>query len=71
MSTASINCHSKKVRNWYILQTVLLAIILLLLILNYYYLLSLCKTEKYNIKGKIMNLKKFVSKVVSVIISMT
>ena len=31
-STASINCHSKKVRDWNILHTVLLAIILLLII---------------------------------------
>ena len=32
MSTASINCHSKKVRDCYILHTVLLVIILLLII---------------------------------------
>ena len=32
-STASINCHSKKVRDCYILHTVLLAIILLLIII--------------------------------------
>ena len=31
-STASINCHSKKVRGYYILHTVLLVIILLLII---------------------------------------
>ena len=31
-STVSINCHSKKVRGWYILLIVLLVIILLLLI---------------------------------------
>ena len=31
-STASINCHNKKVRDCYILQTVLLVIILLLMI---------------------------------------
>ena len=31
-STASINCHSKQVRDCYILRTVLLAIILLLII---------------------------------------
>ena len=38
-STASINCHSEKVRNCYILHTVLLAIILLLIIIIicYYY----------------------------------
>ena len=33
MSTASINCHSIKVRDRYILHTVLLAIILLLIII--------------------------------------
>ena len=38
---------------------------------NYYYLLSLYKTKGYNIKWKIMNLKKFVLKIVRVIISMT
>ena len=32
MNTASINCHSKKVRECYILQTVFLMIILLLII---------------------------------------
>ena len=32
-STSSINCHSKKVRDCYILHTVLLAIILLLIII--------------------------------------
>ena len=32
-STASINCHSKKVRDCYILHTVLLVIILLLIII--------------------------------------
>ena len=39
MSTASINCYSKKVRDYYILHTVLLAIILLLIIviICYYY----------------------------------
>ena len=38
---------------------------------NYYYLLSLCKTKRYNIKWKIMNFKKFLLKIVRVIISMT
>ena len=33
MSTASINCHGKKVRDCYILHTVLLVIILLLIII--------------------------------------
>ena len=39
MSTTSINCHSKKVRNWYLLHTVLLGIILPLvfIIICYYY----------------------------------
>ena len=32
-STASINCHSKKVKDCYILHTVLLVIILLLIII--------------------------------------
>ena len=36
-SIASINCHSKKVRDCYILQTVLLVIILLLIITIIYY----------------------------------
>ena len=40
-STASINCHCKKVKDCYILHTV---------IDNYYYLLSLCKTKRYIIK---------------------
>ena len=31
-STASVNCHSKKVKNYYILHTVLLVIILLIII---------------------------------------
>ena len=37
MSTASIDCHSKKVRDSYILDTVLLVIILLLIIIICYY----------------------------------
>ena len=38
-STASINCHIKKVRDCYILHTVLLVIVLLLIIIIicYYY----------------------------------
>ena len=35
MSTALINCHGKKVRDCYILHTVLLVIILLLIITIY------------------------------------
>ena len=68
-STASINCHSKKVRDWYILHTFCL-ISDHITIENYYYL-QLCKTKRYNIKRKIMNFKKFVLKIVRVIISMT
>ena len=45
MTTASINCHSMKVRDFYILHTLLLAIIIT--IDNYYYLLLLCKTKRY------------------------
>ena len=38
MNTASINCHSKKVRGFYISHTVLLVIILMLvIIITYYY----------------------------------
>ena len=37
MSTVSINCLSKKVRDCYILHTVLLVIILLIIIICYYY----------------------------------
>ena len=58
-STASINCHNKKVRDCYIT------------IDNYYYLLLLWKTKMYNIKWKTMNFKKFVSKAACVIISMS
>ena len=38
-STASISCHSKKIRDCYVLHTVLLAIMLLLIIIIicYYY----------------------------------
>ena len=65
MSTASINCHSKKVTDYYILHTVLLATILLLIIS------IICYHYAKNIKWKILNLEKFVLKIVSVIISMT
>ena len=37
---------------------------------NYYYLLPLCKTKRHNIKWKITNFKKFVLKIVRVLISM-
>ena len=68
-STPSINCHSKKVRDCYILHAVLLVIILLLIItiICYHY----AKKKGSNIKWKIMNFKKFVLKIVCVIISMT
>ena len=38
-STASVNCHSKKVKDCYILHTVLLAVMLLLIItiIGYHY----------------------------------
>ena len=66
-SIALINYYSKKERNCYILHTVLLAIILLLIITiichNY--------AKQKGIKWKIMNLKKFVLKIIRVIISMT
>ena len=54
ISTASINCHSKKVRDCYILHTVLLAIVLILIITTicYHY------AKQKGIKWKIMNLKK-------------
>ena len=80
MSTASITCLSKNVRDCYILRTVLLVIMLHFAysfishhftVVNYYYLLSLCKTKRYNIKWKIMSFKKFVLRIICVIISMT
>ena len=44
MSTASTDCHSKKVRDCYILHTVLLVIILVLIIIVicYYYAKQKC-----------------------------
>ena len=56
MSTTSINCHSKKVIDIYFLYSFISDQIS---IDNYYYLLLLCKTKMYNIKWKIMNLRKF------------
>ena len=55
MSTTSINCHSKKVIDIYFLYSFISDQIS---IDNYYYLLLLCKTKRYNIKWKIMNLRK-------------
>ena len=67
MSTALINYHSKKVRDCYILHTVLLVIILLLImtiICNHY--------AEQKIQYKIeKNAFKFVLKIISVIILMT
>ena len=51
VSTASINCHSKKVRDCYISQKVLLIILLLLMIIICYY----AKQKMYIIKWKIMS----------------
>ena len=67
-STASINGHSNKVRYCYILHTVLLAImlVLIIIIICYHY-----AKKRYNIKWKIMSLKKFILNIVRVIISMT
>ena len=66
-SNASTNCHTIKVRDCHILRSF---IIYHNTIENYYYLLSLCKTKRYNKKSKIMNFKKFVLKVLYVIILM-
>ena len=68
-STASINCHSKKSKR--LLYLAYSFISDHITIENYYYLSILCKTKRYNIKWKIMNFKKFVVKIVRVIISMT
>ena len=68
-STASINCHSIKVRDCYISQAILLEIILLLIIIIvicYHYV----KQKGIIWKWKIMKLKKFVLKIVRIIISM-
>ena len=67
-STASMNCHSKKVRLCYILHTLISDPIT---IDNHYNLLLLCKTKMYNTKWKIVNFKKFIVKIVRAIISMT
>ena len=68
-STTSINYHSKKVRECYIFHTAVLVIILRLIITticSYY-----PKTKMYNIKWKIIYFKKFVLKMVHLVISMT
>ena len=53
--TASINCHSKKIQDCYILHTVLIyfLVILLLIITIIYYIYA--KTKMHSIKWKIMN----------------
>ena len=67
-NTASISCHSKTFTYCHILHTVLLEIMLLLIItiICYHY-----AKKKDNIKWKIINFKKFVLKIVRIIISMT
>ena len=71
-NTASINCHSKKVRDCKKARYFTYSFISdHTAIDHYHYLLSLCKTQTYNIKWKIMNFKKFVLKIVRVFISMT
>ena len=75
-TNVSINCHSKKVRYCYNLHTVLLVIILILLITItcYHYVKHWPKQEIIDelaiSKWKIMNFKKFILKIVRVIISM-
>ena len=56
MSTSSINCHSKKVRERYISHTALLVIIILLIIITIFYYYE--KKRKKNIKWKMMKFKK-------------
>ena len=68
-------CNTKKVRDCYIFHKFLLVIILLLLI-NITFLYYTKKTQKTychasNIKWKRMNFKKFVLKIVRVIICVT
>ena len=67
-STASINCLKKSKKLLYFEYGFTNDHIT---IDNCYYLPLLCKTKGYNIKWKIMNLKKFALKMVCVIISMT
>ena len=56
-NTTLMNCHSKKVRDCYILHTVLLAIILLLIIIIIicYHYAKQKSIDAHNIKWKIMN----------------
>ena len=53
-STASTSGHSQKVRLLYFTDNFISDYIT---VNNYFYLLSLCKTKRYNMKWKIMNLK--------------
>ena len=62
-STASIDCHSKKVKDCYILHSFIGDRIT---IDNYCYFLPLCKTKRYNIKWKVMNFRKFILKILHV-----
>ena len=64
-STASMDCHSKKVRDF------AFSFISDHITTDYYYLLLLCKTKKYNKKWRITERRKFTLKIVRVIISMT
>ena len=68
-----MNCHSIKVRDCYILHTVLLVIILLLIItiICYYNTKQKCINTLTIQKLKIMKLEKFVLKIVHVTISIT
>ena len=66
LSTVSIKCRIKKVRDWHTLHRVLLAIILILLVIIICY-----RYGKQNINWKTMNLKKFVLKIICVIILVT
>ena len=67
-STASMNWHSKKSKR--LLYFAYSFISDHIAIDDYYYLMLLFKTKRYNIKWKIMKFKKFVFKIVRVIISM-
>ena len=66
-SKVSINSHGRKVRLLYFGYSFFSDHIFD----DNYYLLLLCKTKRYNIKSKIMNLKKFILKILRVIFSMT
>ena len=57
--TASINCHSKKIQDCYILHTVLIYFFSDFTIDNYYYLLSLCKNKNALYKMENNEFKKF------------